>query len=174
VTLNLGETTRPCRDVPDLFTAPDGERGNTAEYFSRVNAAKAVCYGCPIIWACRDEGRRLAADGVWGGEDERERKAVGGPGRQPATRPRQVARCGTESGARRHRRREEPVCAPCLQAESLANQLRKAGRRRPAECGTRAGYLQHRRRRERACDQCRYANAAADRRLHTTGSTVAA
>jgi hypothetical protein len=40
------------------------------------------------------------------------------------------------------------------------------------KCGTRPGYAAHRRRGESACPPCRSANAAADRRLRETGTSV--
>jgi len=50
----------------------------------------------------------------------------------------------------------------------------KPAPRGPVECGTRRGYHRHRSKGEPACDPCRHANAAADRRLRTTGSTLPA
>lgn len=40
------------------------------------------------------------------------------------------------------------------------------------DCGTRRGYGKHQRAGEESCYQCRGANAAADRRLKATGSSV--
>jgi hypothetical protein len=162
-------TTRfPCQDEPELFHAPEGrEHANSA--LARINAAKSLCFTCPVIAACRTLGRQLRETGVWGGEDDNERKAAGvKPG------PTYVAcypECGTEAGAKRHRRAGGKPCRPCLSAESSANVARK---REPVKCGTRPGYQRHRRRGEEACDPCRHANSAADRRLSQTGSTLAA
>lgn len=39
----------------------------------------------------------------------------------------QLAPCGTEAAARRHRRRGEPVCQACLRAERVRRQERRGG-----------------------------------------------
>ncbi|MEU8983008.1 WhiB family transcriptional regulator [Streptomyces sp. NPDC048309] len=63
-----------CRTVdPDLFF-PIGETGPA---LLQIQAAKAVCQGCPV----RDECLRWALDtgqssGVWGGTSEAERRAL--------------------------------------------------------------------------------------------------
>lgn len=51
----------------------------------------------------------------------------------------------------------------------FAPPARKLG---PPVCGTRRGYRAHLRLGEPTCADCRAANAAADRRLNTTGTTV--
>ncbi|MGW1174581.1 WhiB family transcriptional regulator [Kitasatospora sp. NPDC002543] len=165
-------TTRfPCQDEPELFHAPEGrEHANAA--LARINAAKALCFTCPVIVACRTLGRQLREIGVWGGEDDDEREAAGFKPR-PALYVAHHPECGTEAGAKRHRRSDEKPCRPCLSAESHANVARKRNRG-PAQCGTRSGYLRHRKNGEVACTPCRNANSAADRRLHQTGSTRAA
>jgi hypothetical protein len=45
--------------------------------------------------------------------------------------------------------------------------------RGPAPCGTRRGYQQHRRKKQTPCAPCRTANTEADRRLRSTGTTLA-
>lgn len=165
-------TTRfPCQDSPELFHAPEG-REHANQTMARINAAKSLCFTCPVVSACRDLGRQLREIGVWGGEDDDEREAAGYTPR-PAVYVANHPECGTEAGAKRHRRAGEAPCRPCLSAESHANVTRKRNRE-PVRCGTRPGYQRHRRRGETACDPCRHANSAADRRLATTGSTVAA
>lgn len=42
------------------------------------------------------------------------------------------------------------------------------------DCGTRRGYRQHQKAGEHTCQRCRGANAAADRRLRTTGTSLEA
>jgi hypothetical protein len=59
-------------------------------------------------------------------------------------------------------------------ADALGRLYAEAVPTGPVVCGTRGGYQKHRRNGEKACDPCRYANAAADRQLRTTGSTVPA
>ncbi|MDH6141117.1 hypothetical protein P3T35_003130 [Kitasatospora sp. GP30] len=132
----------PCRIAPDLFFAPDGAR-DTKE---RVRDAKAMCQLCPIQVACRDEGRRLHAVGIWGGEDDTERTDA-------------IAELG-------------PTQVEPSAADTVVETAKRTPRR-PVEHGTRPGYQRHRRRGEAACDPCRFANAAADRLLRTTGSTKA-
>lgn len=161
----------PCSASPELFHAPDGQHSHTAPYKRRVAAAKAICARCPVRLACRDEGRELHATGIWGGEDDEERTKAGAKPRKT----RVPAPCGTEGGAKRHRRYKQIVCAPCLEAESAANRERVAKRAARAEgpkCGSRPGYQRHRRNDEPACEPCKAANAAADRRLHDTGTTL--
>jgi WhiB family redox-sensing transcriptional regulator len=41
-----------CRELPsEMFFHPDGERGPRRR--NRENAAKAVCFSCPVLEACR-------------------------------------------------------------------------------------------------------------------------
>ncbi|MFD0408600.1 WhiB family transcriptional regulator [Kitasatospora sp. NPDC127116] len=163
------DTAFPCKAAPELFHVPEGrEPANHA--MARISAAKSLCFVCPVISACRNLGRQLREIGVWGGEDDDEREAAGfTPG--PTVYVVHYPECGTEAGAKRHRRAGEAPCRPCQTAESFANVARK---RESPRRGTRPGYQRHRRRGETACDPCRHANSAADRRLATTGSTKAA
>jgi WhiB family transcriptional regulator, redox-sensing transcriptional regulator len=58
---------------PDLFF-PISDSGRSAH---QVRRAKAVCAGCPVRLACRQEA--LAAQevhGVWGGLSEEERRPI--------------------------------------------------------------------------------------------------
>ena len=75
-----------------------------------------------------------------------------------------MARCGTPSGYDRHRRKGEPTCRPCKDAQAAKTRerywrLRKPSqpRRDAAQCGTRSGYARHLRTGERACAACRAA-----------------
>lgn len=68
---------RPCENTPDLFSAPDGEKFHSAERLDRISHAKALCLTCPIMQACREEGRKLREPGIWGGESDEERAAAG-------------------------------------------------------------------------------------------------
>lgn len=74
-----------CRGKPiDLFV-PKSIRSPTDE-------ARAICAGCPVTAECRAEAERTGDEGIWGGVDERERRAerrqassaLAVPGRQPA------------------------------------------------------------------------------------------
>lgn len=119
-------TPTPCRTEPRLFIAPDGQREDSPAGRARIAAAKELCRTCPIRTACRDEARTLGAEGIWGGEDDRERRRAGfAPKRASVAR---IAACGTEAGARRHRREGELPCPNCLAAETQANAVRKAAR----------------------------------------------
>lgn len=82
--------------------------------------AKALCEACPVLEACRRELDRAMADalyagfgptGTWAGlYIGRHRSKVG------AVPKRKRAKCGTASGAKRHKRMGEPVCEPCAEA----------------------------------------------------------
>jgi WhiB family redox-sensing transcriptional regulator len=63
-----------CRNEdPELFW-PVGH--STAALAQRASA-KAVCYGCPVIAECRDAAFAHGDyEGVWGGLDEDERRAM--------------------------------------------------------------------------------------------------
>lgn len=79
---------------------------------------------------------------------------------------------GTYAGAKAHRRRGEPVCGTCLEAEREYSRERRRkisrGEHKPvdrsqAECGTQAGYFRHYRKGEKACKRCQNAHAEAVR-----------
>ena len=65
-----------CRgEDPSMFFHPEGERGAARE--DRIQRAKAVCGGCPVLTECRTHA--LAARepyGIWGGLSEEEREAL--------------------------------------------------------------------------------------------------
>ena len=65
-----------CRRVgPDVFFHPEGERGTKRRI--RAGAAKEVCFGCPVIEACRSHALAVREPyGVWGGLSEDERRAI--------------------------------------------------------------------------------------------------
>lgn len=82
-----------CRGAPNaVFFHPDQERGQSRR--SRDEQAKAVCAHCPVIVECR----RHAIDaeepyGVWGGQDEDERRVlIARKRRESRRRPRNRAR----------------------------------------------------------------------------------
>jgi hypothetical protein len=108
-----------------MFPAPSDELG--------IKDAKAVCMRCPVIQTCQAHADEHGeADGVWGGlsEDERHRfwrAAARGKTTTPPRLPQAPAPCGTEAGAKRHRRAHEPICPGCASAERQANQRRKQG-----------------------------------------------
>jgi hypothetical protein len=57
------------------------------------------------------------------------RDADGNGGRAPLTTRGPVQSCGTEAAARRHRRRHEPLCDACREAENAASRDRGAAAR---------------------------------------------
>lgn len=57
-----------CRDEdPELFFAWDEDD---------IDAAKAICAGCPVIRPCLDYALKHEKEGVWGGTTEDERKRI--------------------------------------------------------------------------------------------------
>ncbi|MEU3452121.1 WhiB family transcriptional regulator [Micromonospora sp. NPDC006766] len=65
-----------CRDEdPELFF-PIGA-GDSGPYLRGVEAAKAVCRGCPVTGQCLAWALESGQEhGVWGGMSEEERRAV--------------------------------------------------------------------------------------------------
>jgi WhiB family redox-sensing transcriptional regulator len=72
-----------CRDEdPELFF-PIGSTGPAAV---QVEAAKQVCFGCPVRLECLEWALATAQDaGVWGGFSEEERRALRRARRREAT-----------------------------------------------------------------------------------------
>lgn len=68
-----------CKGRLELFFARDGEP--RAVRAANEAAAKALCAVCPVWQDCRTDARRERSPGVWGGENESERKAAGFGGR---------------------------------------------------------------------------------------------
>lgn len=65
-----------CRNVdPDEFFSPEAERG--AAKLRREEAAKEMCFRCPVIDTCREHALSVQEPyGVWGGLSESERTAI--------------------------------------------------------------------------------------------------
>ncbi len=119
----------PCQDRPELFGSPDDERKGSAPYLRRVSAARALCHRCPAMTTCRDLGRELREQGVWGSEDDTQRTQAGAKPKRRTMRFEQPP-CGTPRGAQWHRRRGGgPPCAACLAAESNARRGREAAKK---------------------------------------------
>jgi hypothetical protein len=92
-------------------------------------AALAVCRTCPVRQACLDE-HLDEYRGVFGGLTERQRASLRGRNNRPAGAPTSTPDCGTIGGYRRHRRRQEVACPPCLEAkrlQSIADRAPKKG-----------------------------------------------
>ena len=116
-----------CKDHPTaLFFARPGD--NLA-----VAAAKAICAGCPVRAECLD--LVLANEeggGTYAGTTPIERRALRRQYRADRGEfwcRRVVAPCGTEGGAKRHRRNHETICDPCRVAYNQAAANRKTVRR---------------------------------------------
>lgn len=107
-----------CRgEDPDLFFPHPNET-------ARVEQAKAICRRCPVWAECLQWATEQRVEGVWGGTTEEERRPGRGQ-RRKHSGPAATAQCGTESGARRHRKLHERVCDPCRRAEKRARGRRE-------------------------------------------------
>ncbi len=129
--------TLDLRDVPDLPGAACKGMDGEAWFPGRDDdgrKARAVCATCPARLPCleyalaTEQGQPFGLEGIWGGTSHQQRLAIltaggVGTGRAP------VARCGTESGHRNHRRRGEELCEPCRDAHREANRKREQRRR---------------------------------------------
>lgn len=68
-------TQAVCKGRTDLFFAPAGER--PVEATRRVAQARELCFACPVRAECRTHARNHREYGIWGGETEPERAALG-------------------------------------------------------------------------------------------------
>lgn len=92
---------------PDLFFPQRYDVGN-------VNAAKAVCFGCPVRSECLDE--YLWEDqGIFGGTSAKERRKL----RKGKVRPIAAIPHGTRMGYETERRRGLEPCEFCKLAHTL-------------------------------------------------------
>lgn len=124
-----------CRPDPDAMF-------DTTE--AGIETARRLCAGCPAKRPCLADAIRTGdvEYGIRGGLLPRERRAVvkelarrEQAAKTPvAEAPRQKrkspepARCGTNSGHRKHVREKTPICEPCRQAHTKADsQLRRTG-----------------------------------------------
>lgn len=172
-------TRAACRQAPD----PD--------VFDTCCAAKHVppeaaewCDACPVRQQCYDLAMSTEAGtaatyrfGIFGGTSPWQRakawpKWATAHGISPAAQRSGLAPCGTAAAYRRHLRKGEPIDEACA-ADNRRRYHESIARTQP-QCGTRRGYQKHRRDGETACGPCKAANAAADRRLAGTGSTLGA
>ena len=106
-----------CAGVKHVNWFPQAEKpgGRTAAEKANTAAAKAICATCPVKSDCLEAAlREPMTTGIWGGTTTNERR-----GRQKPLRP-YVAKCGTDSGYRRHRNRKETPCADCREAHAVA------------------------------------------------------
>lgn len=124
----------PCASYPKLFHTPDDGRTDTGSVkTNRIAAAKFLCGQCPVQAACRAWARTSRETGVWGGESEEEREAAGY--RRAKLPGEDRPDCGTEAGAKWHRRYGTgKPCDSCAYAELEASRVRR--RRRDAKAMT--------------------------------------
>lgn len=100
---------------PDLFFPERGE--STKE-------AKAICATCPVKAECMEYATSgVEKFGIWGGTSERERRAKRKGMPMPKPKP-SAGTHGTDGGYRRHWKRGEQACQPCLEAHRRANEYR--------------------------------------------------
>lgn len=64
-----------CKGRTDLFYAPAGERPERAVL--RIAQARELCFACPVRVDCRTYARAHREYGIWGGETEADRAALG-------------------------------------------------------------------------------------------------
>lgn len=117
---------------PDWMLDAECTRANPEVFYPEpagrsVAAAKKICATCAV----RAECLQFALDrgevnfGVWGGLSAKERQRIQPPSQRAVRR--KVARCGTASGYKAHRRRGEPPCIPCRNAYAAAHREYMAG-----------------------------------------------
>jgi WhiB family redox-sensing transcriptional regulator len=63
-----------CAGQTDLFFGSPTETDR--ERTDRERQALAVCAVCPVVAPCRDHARRFREAGIWGGENEAQRRAA--------------------------------------------------------------------------------------------------
>lgn len=65
-----------CRgEDPDLFFDPDDGMEDPDTRQLRVQAAKQICYHCPVIGDCWQQGL-TEKYGIWGGDTEQQRARI--------------------------------------------------------------------------------------------------
>lgn len=103
------------------FPEPNGP-GLNAKWRENLARAREVCDSCAVKAQCL--AAALAdrdSAGIWAGTTESQRKRSP---QKPRRRP-PVARCGTDSGYRRHRYLGEAICPACREAHAVAIRLRR-------------------------------------------------
>lgn len=104
-------------------TGGDWFADNTKQNKDIVKDALRICGLCSV----RDDCLHYALEnderyGIWGGKTERTRQRIR---RKLGIPSKHRSPCGTEAGARRHRRAGEPPCLSCKSADAEARQRRK-------------------------------------------------
>lgn len=107
-------TTTPCQSGPELWVS---------DLTASRHEAMALCKPCHQLADCLAGAiARREMFGVWGGKDFSH--ATTRPTLPP--KPEKPINHGTEGGYKAHRRRDEPACPSCKQAQA---QARARGRR---------------------------------------------
>ena len=89
--------------------------------------ARTICAKCPVAAECLAYALETGqGDGMWGGLDPAERKALG---KGKPRRSRKDPAHGTPAGYRQHRRRGEEACYECSAAHARDQARWKADRR---------------------------------------------
>lgn len=136
----LADDLPPCVDhvaTFDLAATRDSDiehrDGATGSRVSQaITTAKAVCAACRCRIECLDFALATAERyGVWGGLDAHQRDRVrrgrpADPVRPIPSTPIPADAHGTRRGYLGHRRRREPACDPCREAERVYTAARRA------------------------------------------------
>lgn len=123
-----------CAPPPGLTAAEIGRRADNNWFPPNEETALATrpnpCAGCAVAVECAAWAIPQAdLEGIWAGLTTRQRAQLRGtPTRPQPTRE----TCGTVAGASTHKRRNEPSCQPCNDAER-AYQREGHARRRAAK-----------------------------------------
>jgi len=99
------------------YPPPEGEHPNQRTL--RIQAATAVCEGCPVKEPCKQAGAEIPVTGdvIWG-EHHTQHEHTAIRAQLGLSIPRRRSQCGTESGYQSHRRFDSPACRPCLEAHA--------------------------------------------------------
>ena len=104
-------------------------------YQPQIDAAKAVCAGCPVRVTCREDAMDTEPmdanhrHGIRGGLTKTERANLARSRYRKAKREAGPINHGTEGGAQAHYRRGEKACPDCLRSDASAHRRREAEQR---------------------------------------------
>lgn len=124
-----------CRVDPEAMFPDNNEQD--------IEQARRVCALCPVKRECLIDAIRTGDNeyGIRGGLKPGERRVIAKELRQreqaarqnnsapkPVRKKREPAKCGTRGGYQKHLREKTPICQPCRQANTDAdNRLRRTG-----------------------------------------------
>lgn len=119
-------TTTDWRDRAACTDAPYPDDMFPDSHPAEIAYALSFCRVCPVLFECREYAlAERIQHGVWGGLTEDQRRDTQ---TVRARGPKTPAACGTEAGARKHRRDGEAVCGDCRSAERRERQKREEKR----------------------------------------------